>query len=162
MSKGCPLGYLFNFTDWLMTETVALNISNFFSTFKGNNSKSRHTRVIIHIFCILPRNTLYSCSISWEYFGTVFTSPSTQKCDIGTDRWTYKVGNPNQGRRDIILANRYLCWCLTYLITIYNLSSTATQKEHQKWFQYQLSLKCTPKVLQNAPRGAFCNTFDLH
>ena len=22
--------------------------------------------------------------------------------------------------------------------------------------------KCWPKVLQNAPRGAFCNTFDRH
>ena len=40
-----------------------------FSTFKGNNSKSRHTRVIVHIFCILSYNTLHVhlCSISLKY-----------------------------------------------------------------------------------------------
>ena len=26
----------------------------------------------------------------------------------------------------------------------------------------ELFAECRPKVLQNAPKGAFCNTFDLH
>ena len=34
--------------------------------------------------------------------------------------------------------------------------------EHKNGFQYRLLLKCRSKVLQNTPRGAFCNTFDLH
>ena len=32
----------------------------------------------------------------------------------------------------------------------------------QNWFSKQIIAKCRSKVLQNAPRGAFCNTFDLH
>ena len=36
------------------------------------------------------------------------------------------------------------------------------KKKTKIGFQEQLLLKCRSKVLQNAPRGAFCNTFDLH
>ena len=36
------------------------------------------------------------------------------------------------------------------------------KKNTKSGFQYRVSLKCRTKVLQNAPRGAFCNTFDLH
>ena len=31
-----------------------------------------------------------------------------------------------------------------------------------KWFSRQIIVQCRSKVLQNAPRGASCNTYDLH
>ena len=43
-----------------------------------------------------------------------------------------------------------------------NLSEMATHKKTKNWFSRPIIVKCRSKVLQNAPSGAFCNTFDLH
>ena len=36
------------------------------------------------------------------------------------------------------------------------------KKEDQNWFSRPIIALCRSKVLQNAPRGAFCNPFHLH
>ena len=43
-----------------------------------------------------------------------------------------------------------------------NLSETATLKKTKYWFSRPIIAKCRSKLLQYAPLGAFCNTFDLH
>ena len=35
-------------------------------------------------------------------------------------------------------------------------------KEDKNWFSRPVIAYCMSKVLQNAPRGAFCNSFGLH
>ena len=35
-------------------------------------------------------------------------------------------------------------------------------KTTKNWFSRPVIAKCMSKVLQNAPKGAFCNTFDLN
>ena len=37
-----------------------------------------------------------------------------------------------------------------------------SQKDRKLDFKTNIIASCRSKVLQNAPRGAFCNTFDLH
>ena len=44
----------------------------------------------------------------------------------------------------------------------YNLCKTATLKKNESWVSTPIIAYCRSKVLQNAPRGAFCNTLDLH
>ena len=39
---------------------------------------------------------------------------------------------------------------------------TATLKKTENWFLRPIIASCRSKVSQNAPRGAFCNTFNLH
>ena len=34
---------------------------------KGNNSKSRHIRVTVHVFCTLSYGALYLCEVLWKY-----------------------------------------------------------------------------------------------
>ena len=63
MSNGCILDYFVNFTERLMAEIVVLNVFNVFNIY-GNNSKSRHTRVMVYRLCILSYDTLHLCSIS--------------------------------------------------------------------------------------------------
>ena len=45
--------------------------------------------------------------------------------------------------------------------TVKSVLSSHSNRTPKVGFQYQLFLMQV-KVLQNAPRGAFCNTFDLH
>ena len=35
----------------------------------GNNSRSRHIRVTIHVFCMLSHNALHLCEVSRKYLG---------------------------------------------------------------------------------------------
>ena len=37
-----------------------------------------------------------------------------------------------------------------------------SQKKTENWISRPIIAKCRSKVLQNAPKGAFCNTSDLH
>ena len=46
--------------------------------------------------------------------------------------------------------------------TVQPVLSGHSQRTPKIGFQYQLSLNAGQKYLQNAPKGAFCNTFDLH
>ena len=39
---------------------------------------------------------------------------------------------------------------------------SANPFEHQNWFSILIMAECRSNVLQNAPRGVFCNTFNLH
>ena len=44
-----------------------------------------------------------------------------------------------------------------------NLSKAATEKKTQNWFsRLQIIAYCRSKALQNAPKGALCNTLDVH
>ena len=52
-------------------------------------------------------------------------------------------------------------WHISNAIQL-NLSYGATPKEDQKLVFKTDYCLMQVKILQNAPRGAFCNTFDLH
>ena len=46
-----------------------------------------------------------------------------------------------------------------------NYSKTCVNDQYQKdqkWSSRPSIAQCRSKVFQNAPKGAFCNTFDLH
>ena len=46
--------------------------------------------------------------------------------------------------------------------TVKPMSNGHSQKDQKLGFKAQVSLNAGQKKLQNAPRGAFCNNFDLH
>ena len=61
------------------------------------------------------------------------------------------------------IKNIHPCKCVFYMLynTVKPVLSNHS-KRAQKWFSAPIIAECRSKVLQNAPRGAFCNTFDLH
>ena len=47
------------------------------------------------------------------------------------------------------------------LYTVKPVLSGHPKNNTKNWFSIPIIAKCRTKVLQNAPKGAFCNTFDL-
>ena len=56
-----------------LTEQTPVHCRNDFVQYsKCNNSKSRQTRVTVHVFCKLSPSASHLCEVSWKYSGLVY------------------------------------------------------------------------------------------
>ena len=81
------------------------------------------------------------------------------RCNDGSKVRTISNGEFNYDFRRFWCRNTTMLLGTTYSKTCVN---QPLSKRPKIGFQDQLLLNAGRKYLQNAPRGAFCNTFDLH
>ena len=63
---------------------------------KGNNSKSRQTRVTVHVFCTLSHGVLHLCEVWWKYlwwYQSYGVDTNDGSADGWTDRRTLKISD---------------------------------------------------------------------
>ena len=58
---------------------------------KGNNSKSRQTRVTVHVCCTLTHSSLHLCEVSWKYLKQYQIMEQIRMMEVLTDGQTLKI-----------------------------------------------------------------------
>ena len=83
--------------------------------------------------------------------------------------WSFTKINPSQKRNHSAVLGKscssgkfFNGTKMKILRKLVNLCKMATLKKTTYWFSRLIIDQCMSKVLQNAPRGAFCNTLDLY
>ena len=92
----------------------------------GNNSKSRQTRVLLHMFCILPHGTLYLCEVLWIYLKQYqLLSGQKYMVEMAMFKGQELLKQTNQSYGSCVL--HVVSWCFTFVCSFVKKSQTVSE-----------------------------------